>query len=278
MAVEESAMAVDVGYSIAKTQEEGALSVAEKFLLASAEGEAPVEADATPPVAEKELAGLAEGEGFKGTAAGTVDKAKESAEYTKSAAGDVALKGAKPAAKTPKEHVFKANLPGLHKEDVKVQVEDKRMLSISGQRQKEEVQKTDTWHHVERSSGQFMRKFRLPESTDLDHITGKVDSGMLTVVVLKVEKKAGEAGDKASKLKEIVHLVVGDGKGILELHIVGGKINKVLKLQLVDLNSVFGLLEDITGTVNVVLQLVNKGKGGLELQNLLGEILGTCSP
>jgi hypothetical protein len=30
MAVEESAMAVDVGYSIAKTQEEGAFSVAEK--------------------------------------------------------------------------------------------------------------------------------------------------------------------------------------------------------------------------------------------------------
>jgi hypothetical protein len=93
MAVEESAMAVDVGYSIAKTQEEGALSVAEKFLLASAEGEAPVEADATPPVAEKELAGLAEGEDFKGTAAGTADKAKESAEYAKSVAGDVALKG-----------------------------------------------------------------------------------------------------------------------------------------------------------------------------------------
>jgi HSP20 family protein len=90
---------------------------------------------------------------------------------------------------TPKEHVFKADLPGLRKEDVKVQVEDGRMLSISGQRQKEEVQKTDTWHRVERSSGQFMRKFRLPESADLDHISAKVDSGVLTVVVPKVEKK-----------------------------------------------------------------------------------------
>jgi hypothetical protein len=40
---------------------------------------------------------------------------------------------------TPKEHVFKADLPGLRKEDVKVQVEDGRMLSINGQRQKEEV-------------------------------------------------------------------------------------------------------------------------------------------
>jgi hypothetical protein len=84
MAVEESAMAVDVGYSIAKTQEEGALSVTEKFLPAFAEGEAPVEADATPPVAEKELAGLAEGEDFKGMAAGTADKAKKSGSWTPS--------------------------------------------------------------------------------------------------------------------------------------------------------------------------------------------------
>jgi HSP20 family molecular chaperone IbpA len=44
---------------------------------------------------------------------------------------------------TPKEHVFKADLPGLRKEDVKVQVEDGRMLSINRQRQKEEAQKVD---------------------------------------------------------------------------------------------------------------------------------------
>ncbi|KAG0579150.1 hypothetical protein M758_4G076800 [Ceratodon purpureus] len=94
---------------------------------------------------------------------------------------------------TPSEHVFKADLPGLRKEDVQVQIEDGRMLSIRGQRKKEEVQKTDTWHRVERSSGSFMRKFRLPESADLDHITAKVDNGVLTVVVPKVEKKKLEA-------------------------------------------------------------------------------------
>jgi hypothetical protein len=102
----------------------------------------------------------------------------------------------------------------------------------------------------------------------------------LVVTVVNAEGKPivfELVGGVETKLKKIVHLAVGDGKGILELHIVGGKINKVLKSQLVDLNSVFGLLEDITGTVDAVLQLVNKGKGGLELQNLLGEILGTCS-
>lgn len=90
---------------------------------------------------------------------------------------------------TPTEHVFKADLPGLKKEEVQVQVEDGRTLSISGQRTKEEVQKTDTWHRVERSGGQFMRKFRLPENANLDHITAKVENGVLTVVVPKEEKK-----------------------------------------------------------------------------------------
>jgi HSP20 family protein len=91
---------------------------------------------------------------------------------------------------TPSEHVFKADLPGLRKEDMQVQIEDERTLSISGQRKKEEVQKTDTWHRVERSSGHFMRKFRLPENANLDHITAKVDSGVLTALVVpKVEKK-----------------------------------------------------------------------------------------
>ena len=94
---------------------------------------------------------------------------------------------------TATEHVFKADLPGLRKEDVHVQVEDGRTLSISGQRKREEVKKTDTWHRVERSSGSFLRKFRLPEDANLDAITANVDSGVLTVVVPKVEKKKAEA-------------------------------------------------------------------------------------
>lgn len=112
---------------------------------------------------------------------------------------------------TPSEHVFKADLPGLRKEDVKVQIEDGRTLSISGQRQKEVVHKTDTWHRVERSSGQFMRKFRLPENANLDHITAKVDSGVLTVVVPKLEKKnettrSIEIGGHDEKLAAITHV------------------------------------------------------------------------
>jgi len=90
---------------------------------------------------------------------------------------------------TPAEHVFKVDMPGLRKEDVQVHVEDGRTLSITGKREKEEVQQTDTWHRVERSSGQFMRKFRLPENANLDQTSAKVENGVLTVTVPKVERK-----------------------------------------------------------------------------------------
>ncbi|KAI0512165.1 hypothetical protein KFK09_012803 [Dendrobium nobile] len=61
-------------------------------------------------------------------------------------------------------HVFKADVPGL-KEDVKVEMEEGSVLKISGERKREEEEKTDTWHRIERSSGSFLRRFRLSENT-----------------------------------------------------------------------------------------------------------------
>lgn len=93
---------------------------------------------------------------------------------------------------TQTEHVFKADLPGLRKEEIQVQVEDGRTLRISGERNKEEVQETDTWHRVERSRGQFMRRFRLPENANVDHIKASVDNGVLTIRVPKADPKRSQ--------------------------------------------------------------------------------------
>ena len=90
---------------------------------------------------------------------------------------------------TPEAHVFKADVPGLKKEEVKVEVEDGNVLQISGERNKEQEEKSDTWHRVERSSGRFMRRFRLPENAKAEQIRASMENGVLTVTVPKEEAK-----------------------------------------------------------------------------------------
>ncbi|KAI9120969.1 hypothetical protein K1719_008002 [Acacia pycnantha] len=90
---------------------------------------------------------------------------------------------------TPEAHVFKADLPGLKKEEVKVEVEDDRVLQISGERNVEKEDKNDTWHRVERSSGKFMRRFRLPENAKMDQVKASMENGVLTITVPKAEVK-----------------------------------------------------------------------------------------
>ncbi|KAH7307202.1 hypothetical protein KP509_22G049300 [Ceratopteris richardii] len=86
---------------------------------------------------------------------------------------------------TENAHIFKANLPGLSKEEVKVQVEDGRVLQISGERKKEEVSSSDRWHRVERAQGNFLRRFRLPENAKVDEVKAAMENGVLTVTVPK---------------------------------------------------------------------------------------------
>ncbi|XAR60576.1 hypothetical protein NMG60_11034008 [Bertholletia excelsa] len=83
---------------------------------------------------------------------------------------------------TPGAHVFKADLPGLRNEEVKVK--------ISGERRKEQEEKNDAWHRVERSSSsKFFRCFRLPENAKMDKVKAFMENGFLTVTMPKEEEK-----------------------------------------------------------------------------------------
>ncbi|XP_030447259.1 18.1 kDa class I heat shock protein-like [Syzygium oleosum] len=93
---------------------------------------------------------------------------------------------------TPEAHVINADLSGLKKEEVKVEIEDDQVLQISGERNVEKEDRNDTWHRVERSSGKFMRRFRLPENAKMDQVRASMENGVLTVTVPKVEERTPE--------------------------------------------------------------------------------------
>jgi HSP20 family protein len=93
---------------------------------------------------------------------------------------------------TPQDFKFVADLPGLKKEQVKVQVEPGNVLSISGERTREAKQDTDKYHRMERSTGKFLRRFQLPNNADVGKISAAADNGVLTVCVPKLPPKEPE--------------------------------------------------------------------------------------
>lgn len=79
-----------------------------------------------------------------------------------------------------------AELPGLTKDDVKVTVQD-GVLSIQGERNKEEDTSDDQQHRVERIYGKFLRRFTLPDNVDEDSIKASFRNGILTLTLAKTE-------------------------------------------------------------------------------------------
>ncbi|KAF7148960.1 hypothetical protein RHSIM_Rhsim03G0138500 [Rhododendron simsii] len=93
---------------------------------------------------------------------------------------------------TPDAHIIQADLPGLDKGEVKVEIEDGRILQISGESRREQ-EKDDKWHRVERIVGRFMRRFRLPENARVDQVKATMENGVLTVVIPKAQEKRPES-------------------------------------------------------------------------------------
>ncbi|KAK3183703.1 hypothetical protein Dsin_030989 [Dipteronia sinensis] len=101
---------------------------------------------------------------------------------------------------TPEAHLFTADLPGLRKEDVKVEVVEEagsRLLQISGDRnnnmEKEDGdQNHEKWHRVERCHGKFLRRFRLPENANTDQVKASMENGVLVVTIPKQQVKKPE--------------------------------------------------------------------------------------
>lgn len=86
---------------------------------------------------------------------------------------------------------IEADLPGVKKEDIHVDIKD-NILTISGERKtKSEVTEKD-YHKIESFYGKFQRSFTLPEDADANNIDANSKNGMLEIMIPKSKKAEKE--------------------------------------------------------------------------------------
>ncbi len=82
--------------------------------------------------------------------------------------------------------VIKADLPGIDKKDISLDVKD-GVLTLKGERLVEEEVKEDKAYFRERVHGRFERTFKLPKHVDADKITADYKDGVLKIEIPKPE-------------------------------------------------------------------------------------------
>jgi len=83
-------------------------------------------------------------------------------------------------------YLLSLDLPGVKKEDIKVDLVD-RNLVISGERKDEKKEEKKSRHVVERYYGSFQRSISLPATVNADQIQASFDNGVLKISLPKAE-------------------------------------------------------------------------------------------
>jgi HSP20 family protein len=86
---------------------------------------------------------------------------------------------------TPTAYVFEADLPGIRREDVEINLTGNR-VTITGKREAKAHAEGENVFMQERSNGSFMRSFNLPEGVDAGHVAADLKDGVLTLTLPKV--------------------------------------------------------------------------------------------
>ena len=105
--------------------------------------------------------------------------------------------------------VVRADLPGLTKDDVRVEVTD-GALNISGERKQEHEEKREGFYRSERSYGSFYRRIPLPEGVNAGEATATFNNGVLEISMQapqrqsrgrRLEIKEGGSGQEQSRAR-----------------------------------------------------------------------------
>jgi HSP20 family protein len=100
---------------------------------------------------------------------------------------------------------LKADLPDVKIEDIDVRVEH-QTLSLRGQRKFAKEENVKGYHRIERSYGEFVRTFAVPQTVDTERVQADYKNGLLTITLPKKEaakprqvKVAVQNGDAAAQ-------------------------------------------------------------------------------
>ena len=85
---------------------------------------------------------------------------------------------------TENEIVVKAELPGVDRKDITLNLEN-NVLTVKGERKFEKETKEENYHRIEREYGSFSRSFALPTAVNGDTVKAEYKDGVLRIILPK---------------------------------------------------------------------------------------------
>jgi HSP20 family protein len=83
--------------------------------------------------------------------------------------------------------IVKAEIPGLTKDEIDISLEE-NILTIKGEKKKEEEVKEDDYYRCERTFGAFSRSIELPMNVKPDKVNASFKNGVLEIRLPKAEE------------------------------------------------------------------------------------------
>ncbi len=91
--------------------------------------------------------------------------------------------------------VLKLEVPGVKQEDLDIRLEN-QTLTVKGERKFEKEEQEENFHRIERSYGNFVRSFTIPQTVDTENVGASYDNGVLAITL----NKKAEAKPKQVKI------------------------------------------------------------------------------
>lgn len=89
---------------------------------------------------------------------------------------------------TPEAIIVEVELPGVRREDVRIELEGD-VLHITGERRATAERQGRNYYRLERSYGRFERQLRLPDTVTRETIRAEFDAGILIITLPKRERR-----------------------------------------------------------------------------------------